>query len=233
MAEKLSKFWRAVFLFGKGMDEQEKAIAISALTEDLQQFLEPRGFTYAKAYQAFRRNDGDLRSSFGLNLFVHADSFTIRPSAAIRHESVERLFHQISDAPETVQRDSGTVLWSWALEKQVPKPHSFTVDRSSQVPAGVEFSKRFFVAWVEPFFREHSTLVGIANSFNDDQRVLRSKVVADWFGLLGRALIEAKLAKRPDYDDLKNAYRRAFETRQSSCPLSSFDALIRVLDETA
>ena len=132
-----------------------------------------------------------------------------------------------------MQRDSGTVLWHWARKKQTPKPHSFTVDRSSRVTAGVEFSTHFFLEWVEPFFREHSDLAAISNSFNDGRRVLDAKLATDWFDLLGRALIVAKLTKRRDYDALKNQYRRAFETRQSSCPLSSFDVLIRVLDEIA
>jgi len=233
MAQELSKFWRTVLFFGKGMEEDEKSAAISALMGGLQRYFEPTGFTYAKAYQAFRKKDGDIRFSFGLNLFLHADSFTIRPLAAIRHDAIERIFHQTSGEPDTVQRDSGTVLWHWALEKRTPKPHSFTVDRSSRVAAGVEFSTHFFLEWVEPFFREYSDLVAISNSFNDGRRVLHTELPTDCFDLLGRALIAAKLTKRGDYDALKNEYRRAFETRKSSHPLSSFDALIRVLDEVA
>jgi hypothetical protein len=132
-----------------------------------------------------------------------------------------------------VKRDSGTVLWHWALEKRTPKPHSFTVDRSSRVTAGVAFSTDFFLEWVEPFFQEHSDLADVSNSFNDGRRVLHAKLATDWFDLLGRALIAAKLTKRGEYDALKKEYRRAFETRKSMHPLSSFDALIRVLDEVA
>jgi hypothetical protein len=233
MAQGISKFWRTVLFFGKGMEEDEKSAAIASLTEGLQLFFEPRGFTYAKAHQAFRKKDGDLRFSFGLNLFLHADSFTIRPLAAIRHEAIERIFHLTSGAPDTVQRDSGTVLWHWALEKRTPSPHSFTVDRSSRVADGVEFSTHFFLEWVEPFFREHSDLAAISNSFNDGRRVLHAEAAPDCFNLLGRALIAAKLAKRGDYDALKNEYLRAFETRKSSHPLSSFGALIRGLDEVS
>lgn len=231
MAQQLSKFWRTVLFFGKGMEEDEKSAAITALAEGLQRFFGPRGFTYAKAYQAFRKKDGDLRFSFGLNLFLHADSFTIRPLAAIRHDAIERIFHRASGAPDTVQRDSGTVLWHWALGKRTPKPHSFTVDRSSRVTAGVEFSTQFFLEWVEPFFREHSDLVAISNSFNDGRKVLQTALATDSFDLLGRALIAAKLTRRGDYDALKSEYRRAFERRKSSHPLSSFDALVRVLEE--
>lgn len=233
MAQEISKFWRTVLFFETGMEEDEKSAAIAALTERLQRFFEPRGLVYAKAYEAFRKKGGDLRFSFGLNLFLHADSFTVRPLAAIRHDAIEDIFHRASGAPDTVKRDSGTVLWRWALEKRTPKPHSFTVDRSSRVTAGVEFSTDFFLKWVEPFFQEHSDLVAISNSFNDGRRVLHAKFTTDWFDLLGRALIAAKLAMRGDYNVLKNEYRRAFETRKSSHSLSSFDALIRVLDEVA
>jgi hypothetical protein len=125
------------------------------------------------------------------------------------------------------------VLWSWALETRTPRRTSFTVERKKQALQAVEFTEHFFSKWVEPFFREHSDLEAISDSFNDGGAILRAQHFMDWFDLLGRALIAARLTRRGDYDVLKNEYRRAFEARKSSHPLSSFDTLIRVLDEAA
>ena len=43
MAQELSKFWRTVLFFGKGMEEDEKSAAIAALTEGLQGFFDQGG----------------------------------------------------------------------------------------------------------------------------------------------------------------------------------------------
>lgn len=229
MAEGISKFWRTVLFFGKGMEEREKASAIAELIAGLRPFFERREFKYAKPYQAFRRTKGDLQWSFGLGFFVHPDAFTIRPAAAVRHDTIERIFHQVSGAPETVQRDSVTVSWDWPLEKVTPKPWTFTVDRRSQLPTATKFTQNFFVKWVEPFFREHSDLAAISSSYNDNQRILCARVVPDWFDVLGRALIAARLAERSDYDVLKREYQRALANRKSSYPADSFDALVGIL----
>ncbi len=200
MQKGISKFLRAVLLFGEGMDEDEKKTAIAELISKSQPFFESKGFIYAKAYQAFKKRIGDFEWSFALNFFVHGDSFAITPKAGLRHDAIEKIFHQVSGAPDTVQQDSGTVLWPWALQKITPKPHSLTISRRSQVQAGIDFIEKFFNRWVEPFYREHCDLGAISNSYNDNRRILHAKYVTDWFEMLGRAIIAAKLTSRADYD---------------------------------
>lgn len=235
MAERMSKFWRAVLLFGKGMEKEEKDAAFSQFLSQLRPFFQMKGFQFRHSGDSFRfvKVEGDFTWSFELGVSHHPDSFSIKPAAGIRHEQIERILHRVSDAPETVQKGSVTVSWGRALEKRIPKPNSFEVERMVQTQKAVTFTEHFFTKWVEQFFRENSDLQAISNSFNTGRAILRAEYFADWFDLLGRALIAAKLTKRGDYDDLKNEYRRAFETRKSSHPLSSFDALIRVLDEVA
>jgi hypothetical protein len=232
MAERMSKFWRAVLLFGSGMEEEEKAAALAQFITEVRRFFEAKGFTYNKAYQAFKRKEGDLIWTFGLGFSFYPDAYTVRPAASVRHEQIERLFHRVSCAPESVQRDSATVLWQRALEKRIPKPNSFSVDRASQVPRAVSFTERFFTKWVEPFFSAHSSLEDIDRSFNEKRALLRAKFVTDWFEMIGRAIIAAKLAHRPDYEDLKRDYRRALVKHWSQFPdrEASFVALIHVLD---
>lgn len=229
----MSKFWRAVLLFGKGMEKEEKDAAFSQFLSQLRPFFESKGFPFRHSGDSFEfvKIEGDLTWRFELGVSHHPDSFWIKPMACIRHEQIERIFHRVSGAPESVKNNSATVLWTWA--KRTPRPNSFTVERKKQALQAVEFTEHFFTKWVEPFFREHSNLEAISDSFNDGCAILRAKYFTDWFDLLGRALIAAKLTKRGDYDALKNEYRRAFEARKSSHPLSSFYALIQVLDEAA
>lgn len=234
MERGMSKFWRAVLLFGQGMEEKEKRAAIAQFIAGLRPFFEPKGFAYAKPYQAFRRKSEDLQWDFALNLFVHADAFTISPLAGVRHDAIERIFHEVSGAPETVQRDSATVLWSWTLNRRPPRRRAFTVDRRSKVPAGVEFTAQFFVKWVEPFFREYGSLAGIDAGLNGGRAILQTRYVTDWFDMLGRALIAARLVGRADYEALKEEYRQVVGQHRSlhPAPVKSFDALAQILDRT-
>jgi hypothetical protein len=233
MAERMSKFWRAVLLFGKGMEKEEKDAAFSQFLSQLRPFFQTKGFQFRHSGDSFRfvKVEGDFTWSFELGVSHHPGRFEIRPMACIRHEQIEQIFHRVSGAPESVKKGSATVLWTWA--KRTPNPNSFMVERMVKTQKAVAFTEKFFTKWVGQFFSENSDLQAISNSFNTGRAILRAEYFTDWFDLLGRALIAAKLAKRGDYDDLKNEYRRAFETRKSSHPQSSFDALIRVLDEVA
>lgn len=231
MAERMSQFWRGVLLFGKGMEENARDFALSQLMSQLSSFLQGREFCYVQSEEAFVKVDGDLAWKFSIGLSSYVERFDIRPMASVRHEQVERLFHRVSGAPEIVKQRSATVLWQWALEKRIPKPSSFMVERSSQAIRAVEFAEHFFLKWVAPFFGEHSSLINISNSFNDGQRILRAKYVTDWFEMLGRAIIAANLANRDDYEMLKKDYRQALQRRTSMHPVGSFDALVRVLEE--
>lgn len=229
----MSRFWRAVLLFGKGMEEDEKDAALKHYISQLIPWFRNRGFTYRRAEQRFVRAEGDVIWKFGIGLSLYADRFDIRPMGCVRHDQVERIFHRISESPEQVQSGSATVLWSWAVEKRTPRPNVFMVERRAQAQSAVAFTEHFFRKWVEPFFREHSDLQSISDSFNGRGAILRAEHVIDWFDLLGRAIIAAKLAKRGDYDALKKQYRQALERRQSAHRLSSFDALIQVLEREA
>jgi hypothetical protein len=231
----MTKFWRMVLLFGRGMEEPEKAAAIAKLISDLQAHFKAEGYTYDKSWQGFVKKDGDLSFLFSLNLFVHPDAFTIRPRGAIRHDTIEGIFHRVSGAPDTVKKLSGTVLWNRALERRVPKPDSFTVDRVSQLSAAVSFTKGFFTNWIEPFFRANTSLNAISDGFNQNANILNAKIVTDWFEMLGRATIAAKLAKRDDYETLKRKFREVLRTAKSAHPnaRSAFDSLVEILDATA
>jgi len=233
MAEEMSKFWRRVLLFGAGMEESEKARAIGEFLAAIKPRMENRGFAYDKPYHAFRIKAGEISRYFGLGFSFGACALLLHPSASIRHETIEQLFHRVSNAPAAVQRDSGTVSWQWALQKKVPKPNSFSVDRLSKVKKGVEFTERFFVKWVEPFFGDHSNLEAIDRSLNDGRAILRAKFIPDWFEMLGRALIAAKLAGRSDYEALKQEYRRSLRKHgtQYPNPEKLFDALAQILDQ--
>jgi hypothetical protein len=235
MAEQMSKFWRAVLLFGKGIEKEEKDGAFSQFLSQLRPFFQTKGFQFRHSGDGFRfvKVQGDFTWSFELGVSHQPDSFRVKPAAGIRHEQIERIFHRVSGAPETVQNGSVTVAWGRALEKRIPKPYSFEVERLVQTQKAVVFTENFFTKWVEQFFNENSNLQAISNTYNNGRSILRAEYFTDWFDLFGRALIAAKLAKRGDYDALKNEYRRAFETRQSMHPLSSFDALIRIVDKAA
>lgn len=235
MAKRMSKFWRAVLLFGKGMEKEEKDAAFSQFLSQLRPFFQTKGFQFRHSGDSFRfvKVEGEFTWSFELGISHHPDSFWIKPAAGIRHDQIERIFHRFSGAPETVQEGSATVSWGRALEKRIPKPNSFEVERMGQTQKAVVFTEHFFTKWVEQFFSENSDLQAISNTFNIGRAILRAEYYTDWFDLLGRAIIAAKLAKRTDYDILKSEYRRAFEMRQSSRPLSSFDALIEMLDKEA
>jgi hypothetical protein len=235
MAERMSRFWRAILLFGKGMEKVEKGAAFSQYLSRLRPIFQTKGFQFTHSGDSFRfvKIEDDFTWSFELGISHRPDSFCIKPMAGIRHEQVERIFHRVSGAPETVQKGSVTVTWGRALEKRIPKPFSFEVERMAQTQKAILFTEHFFTKWVDQFFSDNSDLQAISNTFNNGRSILRAEYFTDWFDLLGRALIAAKLTKRGDYDALKNEYRRAFQTRKSSHPLSSFDALIRVLDEVA
>lgn len=213
------------------MEEGDKEAALTQFSSRLIPWFQSKGFVYRRAEESFVRVEGDMSWKVGPGLSLYPDRFEIRPMACVRHEQVERIFHTVSDAPEQIQKASATVLWSWAVEKRTPKPNSFIVERSSQVLSAGTFTQHFFKKWVEPFFQEHSNLNLISESFNDSRAILRAKHFVDWFDLLGRALITARLTERADYEILKDEYRRNFAAGQSSHPLSSFDALIRILGE--
>jgi hypothetical protein len=215
------------------MEEEDRDAAVERFRSELFPWFQDRGYAYWRTEELFARVEGDMSWRFGLGLSVYPDCFETRPMASIRHEQVERIFHHVSGASESVQKGSVTVPWGRAVERRTPKPNSFTVERGGQAQRAVAFTEHFFTKWVEPFFREHSDLKAISNSFNHNRAILRAKHFIDWFDLLGGALISAKLARRDDYDDLKQVYRRAFATRQTSHSLSSFDTLIEVLEKEA
>jgi hypothetical protein len=208
MSERISKFWRLVGFFGAGMEREEKTQAIRDYLRAMKEYFAPKGFRYKRGgYDAFVKTESEMTFSFGLGLDVHLEAFFLRHRAGIRHETVEQLFHQVSGDPDTVRRDSGTVLWNWALRNRQPRNWQYLVDRKTKVPKAVHFTQQFYLQWVDPFFAECGTLRDIDKSFNENQAALRIKNPHDWFELLARALIVAKLAGRQDYKTLKDAYR--------------------------
>jgi hypothetical protein len=178
------------------------------------------------------KTESDITFSFAVGLDVHLESFFLRPAASIRHEVVERVFHRVSGDSHTVQRHSVSLGWDWALRRRQPRHWQYLVERRSQVLKAVQFTQRFYVKWVEPFFDECATLRDIDKSFNETQAVLRIKNPYDWFELLARALIVAKLAGRQDYKTLKDAYRAHLCRHKSlrADAVACFDRLAGLLE---
>lgn len=229
-----SKFWRMLLLFGQGLEKEEKRWATSELIGRLSANLKPKGLEYENSCEAFRNYLPEVTCNFSLGISAKYDAITLTPAASIRHEAIERLFHTASLAPDSVQRHSVTIPWQRSLERRTPKPASFTIDRISKLERGVAFVEVFLSQWAEPFFSENSDLIKIDKGFNDNRAVLRSKVVYDWFEMLGRAIIAAKLVGRVDYEALTHEYRKHLRDHGSLTPdpVKAFDALIARLEQS-
>jgi hypothetical protein len=229
----VSSILTKILLFGQGLDAKQKRAAISALVDTMRYIVTPSGFGYKRSEQWFVKKCGDTSFCFSMGMDVSPLTISLRPAVWIRNERVEDLYHRVSGDNDEVKVGTVTVLWQWAMETLRYHPKQIHITRPSHVRPAARRLEVFWSDVAERFFGAHGDVKAIDTSFNDGRRILKTRFFADWFPLLAKATIVAKLAARPDYELVKEDYRLALH-KHPSChpePDRAFQELVRLLEQ--
>lgn len=227
----MSDFLKKILLFGQGLDACAKRKAISEIMQTATALVSSNGFRYLQSEESFIRSEHGITQFFSLGMEASATTIELRPMVSVRCDAVEAIYHRVSGESDQVGVGSVTVPWQWAIERLGYRPKRIEVFRPSDVSRVKEHLNSFWSGVATRFFAEHENLRLVDVSFNHDHRILKAKLVPDWFPMLARAVIVAKLVSRSDYHSIQKLYRLALHKHGSSIPTpeKAFDMLVQVL----
>jgi hypothetical protein len=205
----MKTFLEKILFFGKGLNEQEKRRVISVLIDNCSKLLRDEGFRYDKRLQCFKRREGEFTYFFSMGITSRSVTVELKPILSIRHDTVEKIYSSLLEESQQPNLGEMTVLGQWFLETMNSKPIEWTINRYSDVDWCFQKLTEFWENRGRPFFMEHNSIVKLNDSYNQNRRVLKARLVPDWFSMLAKALIVAKLAKHPNFAELCQEYRAA------------------------
>lgn len=208
-----------------------KQEAREAITAEIEEFLKPLGFTHNRQRRVFDRKQEDCTERYVL---IYTDNIEggsrIEPEAAIRVESVERLFHAASYYSESIQDTSTLVAGVYFLDQKRYKHllHGVPVSTEKEVGPAAEQLFHAFKDVALPFYERFSTLNAIDAHLNDKPK---GKAFTPWsvYERAARGIVVAKLVGRKNYDKLVKTYRKQVK-KYESIHLSHFEALVQALE---
>jgi hypothetical protein len=216
-----------ILFFGKGLNEQEKRRVISALIDHCSKLLRDEGFQYDKC---FKKKEGEFTCFYSMGVISRSVTVAWSPTVSIRHDMVEEIYASLFEEDQRPNPNEVTVLWQWALETMNYKPVEWTINREGDIDRCLRQLTEFWESQGRPFFTKHNSILKLDESYNQNRRVLKARLIPDWFSMLAKALIIAKLARRPDFAELCQDYRVALSKHPVGIenPERCFDLIAKV-----
>lgn len=207
-----------------------KSELLSHLEEELTPRLSPHGFQFVKAQEAYTRTRDGVSNFFYLGITSMKGLFMlIDPSAGIRFDRVERIFHEVSGMKGRDAKESWTLWGSWRNTIRDPKIRGmFRVEGSSDISAAVKWVESDFLEFAIPMFEKFTTLEALDSLFNSTPSS-DAGYAGNSDNKATRGIITAAILRRNDFDRLAAEHRRKLQTVDQGIHVKAFDALERHL----
>jgi len=200
------------------------------LLGNLRVLLKPYEFTLVSRMDWFVRKD--KRSLiYRLDFYGGNDrdiGYAISPSLAIRIDEVEEIYHKVSRFEPKYQKDTPTI-WPTIRGLQGSKVgYEYELDSVEDITPVVGKLFSIFEDIALPFLEENSSIAAIDNLLNsnpENEDSIFDTPVPRFY----RGVIVAKLAKRENYGQIVEAYRKHL-SRIDGPYLINYEKLIEILN---
>ncbi|MCF2490773.1 hypothetical protein [Dyadobacter sp. CY347] len=186
------------------------------------------GYKTSKANFEFIKKTNFGWNKYQLVFLIRDDGWEIKSSLLIRFDTIENLFHQISDFEKKYQKGTPTVGTSIEdLERLSSNSLSFQLSNESQINAIVSDLFELFKNVAIPFFEAYNDLQALDEKLNSNP--MDTSLTGDIFKGM-KALIIAKLVKRENYDELDKIYHSYYKYFANGFYLSGYQKLKELLN---
>lgn len=201
----------------------------SELINKLKTLLKPYGFLFISRMDWFARK-GPTSLMYRLDFYGGYDrdrGYVVSPSLAIRVDEVEDLYHKVSDFEPKYQKDTPTI-WPTVKDLQRTKhDYEYALDSTDDVDLVAANLFDIFKKLALPFLEKNSSIDAIDELLNSDPENENSifDIPKERFY---RGVIVAKLAKRENYNEIVEIYRKHL-SRINTRYLENYEKLIDIL----
>lgn len=201
-----------------------------AVFDSLTLQLAGHGFKLKRTKNTFRREHDGVCDMFHLvfldNTLDAKPGWRVQPTAAVRHERVETIFHRTSGFEPKYQPDTATIgSFVGQLTSGSNSACEFPVNSIEDVPSVCESIFHVFTEFALGYFERFSVLSEIDRELNAaplEHNVNRG--VSYFRGTTG--VIVAKLVGRADYEHLVDVYTEIMRTSNQGFYLKRFQVLV-------
>jgi hypothetical protein len=176
------------------------------------------------------------RAPYGADLYYlvvneYPDHLAVAPDVAVQHEVVERIFHRFSGSSPRYHRTTPTIGGQLAEIARDPRYRvEIYPDADPGALRGAEENLRASVAEAERYWARYADLREVDRALNDDPEERTPHRPMPWLRC-ATGVIVARLARRPDYDELELVYQEQMQVWSDGFYLPRFQALVRYLAE--
>jgi hypothetical protein len=201
----------------------------SALFTSLRSDMAKNGFSLKAANGRFVRRRGEITEMFQLVCLDAKPGYRIQPNVGIRIEQVENIFHQISGFESKFQKDTPTIGSSVGIYLTGDsRACEFLLESQSEVAVVAERIIGIFQEFALPYFERLGSIQSIDAELND-KPAERTHHRALAFFRCSTGIIVAKLAGRPNYDELASLYADVMTRDNNGFYFKRFEELLTLL----
>lgn len=197
---------------------------------NLAALLKPYGFTLIRRMDWFVRK-GKTSLIYRLDFYGGYDrdkGYIVSPSLAIRIDEIEDIYHKVSGFEPQFQKDTPTI-WPTIKDLQRAKDgYEYELDSVEDKTPVVEKLFSIFKDIGLPFLEKNSSIAAIdklLNSNPENENSIFDTPVPRFY----RGVIVAKLAKRENYEQIVETYRK-YLSQVNGYHLDNYEKLIKILN---
>ncbi len=205
-----------------------KPTLISSLFEALKPILEQEGFKFVASRREFVRRSCDRSERFHITVLNDRPGHRLRPSASVRFENVERIFHRTSGFAPKYQSATPTVgvdfdnLYGMS-EFQV------RILNESDLAAAVERVVAIFREYAVPYFARFPDIEAVDAVINEHPHNNCADRGGPTVFRYSIGMIVAKLVGRKHFDELAEIYYKSAQNDNAGFYLPQFKSLLKDL----
>ncbi|WP_419728008.1 hypothetical protein [Lichenicola sp.] len=217
-----------------GHDAADQEHLKRAVFDRLAPRLAEHGFKLKRTKDTFRREHDGVCDMFHLafldNKLDGKPGWRVQPTAAVRNERVETIFHRTSGFEPKYQPDTATIgSFVGQLTSGSNSACEFPVNSIEDVPAACDSIFHVFTDFALGYFQRFDVLDEIDRELNSAPLEHNVNRGVSYFRCT-TGVIVAKLVGRADYEHLVDVYTEIMRTSNKGFYLKRFQALVASLE---
>lgn len=196
------------------------------LLKDLESKIKDFGFQLNKKQVEFIKKNELGWFKYQIVFFKINEGWELKPCLLIRCNTVENIFHEISEFEVKYQKDTPTIGSSIEDYLNDNISYRYRLTDENQIKSIAQQLYILFKTVALPFFAKYNTIDKIDNVLNSN---IQDASLTGAIFKGSKALITAKLTNRDNYQELENYYLNYYSTFSNGFYLPSYLNLVNLL----
>jgi hypothetical protein len=200
------------------------------LAADLGAEFAREGFRYEKTTKRLKKDLGDISQSIGWSYYSRFPGSVVSPMLGVRSEAIFAIFKQVTPInknDEKFHRALSVDIWRLFGDRSRGE---FKVTSDEEAHRAAASIAALIHSYGLPFFEKYSSLADIDRLFNAKPNAPEARLFSlDNWTRIGNALIAARLADNPKYNELIEIYRKSLAEFSGGEYVESYERLVVLL----